>query len=132
MYCVESSVWVKVASMHLEGLAARWLQSAERRVKQVGWDAFCAMINERFGHDQHETLSYQLLHIKQVWSVADYVDQFLALVDQLAAYESDANPLYYVMHFVDGLHDDIKSVVMIQHPATLDSACVLALMQEAL
>jgi hypothetical protein len=30
MYGVESVIWVKVASMHLEGPATRWLQSAER------------------------------------------------------------------------------------------------------
>jgi hypothetical protein len=32
IYGVESVIWVKVASMHLEGLATRWLQSVERRV----------------------------------------------------------------------------------------------------
>jgi hypothetical protein len=32
MYGVESTLWVKVASMHLEGLAVRWLQSAERHL----------------------------------------------------------------------------------------------------
>jgi hypothetical protein len=31
---------------------------------------------------------------------------------------------------VDGLHDDIKSVVMIQRTSTLDTACALALVQE--
>jgi hypothetical protein len=65
MYDVESNLWVRVASMHLEGPAAHWLQSVERRVKQVGWDAFCAMIHDRFGHDQHETLIHQLFHIKR-------------------------------------------------------------------
>jgi hypothetical protein len=34
------------------------------------------------------------------------------------------------MRFVDGLRDDIKSMVMIQRPSTLDSACALALVQE--
>lgn len=34
------------------------------------------------------------------------------------------------MRFVDGLCDDIRSMVMIQCPSTLDSACVLALVQE--
>jgi hypothetical protein len=52
------------------------------------------------------------------------------LVDQLVAYEYEANPLYYAMHFVDGLRDDIRFVVMIQRPATLDSTCALALIQE--
>jgi hypothetical protein len=31
---------------------------------------------------------------------------------------------------VDGPHDDIKSIVMIQRPSTLDTACALALVQE--
>jgi hypothetical protein len=46
------------------------------------------------------------------------------------SYESDANPLYYAMRFIDGLCDDIKQMVMIQRPSTLDSACALALVQE--
>jgi hypothetical protein len=62
--------------------------------------------------------------------VNEYVIQFSELVDQLMAYESDANPLYYVMRFVDGLKPEIKSMVMIQHPATLDVVCALALVQE--
>jgi uncharacterized protein (DUF4213/DUF364 family) len=75
-------------------------------------------------------LIHQLFHIKQIGSVVEYVDKFSTLVDQLAVYESNANPLYYTMCFIDGLRNDIKSVVMIQRPATLDSACVLALVQE--
>jgi hypothetical protein len=46
-------------------------------------------------------------------SIQDYVDQFSVLVDQLATYISDADPLYYAMRFVDGLQDDIKSMVVI-------------------
>jgi hypothetical protein len=88
------------------------------------------MVHDRFGHDQHEALIRQLFHICQVGSVAEYVDHFLGLVDQLAACESNANPLYYAMCFVDGLHQDIKSMVMIQRPSTLDSAAALALVQE--
>jgi hypothetical protein len=58
------------------------------------------------------------------------VEQFSELVDQLLSYESDANPLYYAMRFVDGLRDDIKQMVMIQRPSMLDSACALALVHE--
>jgi hypothetical protein len=58
------------------------------------------------------------------------VELFSALVDQLAAYESDANPLHYATHFVDGLCDDIHSMVMIQRSATFDYSCALALVQE--
>jgi hypothetical protein len=91
---------------------------------------FYSWIHDRFRHDQHEALIRQLFHIKQSGLVQAYVDQFSVMVDQLVAYESDANPLYYAMRFVDGLRDDSRSVVMIQRPSTLDSACALALVQE--
>jgi hypothetical protein len=130
MYGVEPSLWVRVVSMHVEGADARWLQSVERCLCTTGWDEFYALVHERFRRDQHESLIHQLFHIRQGGSVAEYVEQFLVLVNQLASYESNPNPQYYVMCFVDRLHDDNKSMVMIQHPSTLVSACALSLMQE--
>jgi hypothetical protein len=85
MYEVESSLWIKVASMHLEGAAARWFQSAERRLRDASWTEFCAKVHDRFGRDQHEALIRQLFHIRQTSSVSEYVEQFLSLIDQLAA-----------------------------------------------
>jgi hypothetical protein len=130
MYVVESSLWVRVASMHMEGSAARWLQSMERRIKGLSWGEFCALVHERFGRDQHEAFIRQLFHIRQTGSVTEYVDKFSVLVDQLMAYEEKANPLHYAMRFVDGLKEDVKSMVMIQRPSNLDVACALALVQE--
>jgi hypothetical protein len=52
------------------------------------------------------------------------------LLDQLTTYESEANPLYYATRFVDGLREEIRSMVMIQRPTTFDVACALALVQE--
>lgn len=51
-------------------------------------------------------------------------------MDHLSAYEANADLLYYTIRFVDGLRYDIKSVIMIQCPTSLDSACSLALIQE--
>jgi hypothetical protein len=83
-----------------------------------------------FEQDQHEALIRKLSHIHQITSVTAYVDQFFALVDQVTAYEYEANLLYYSTHFVDGLREDIKAMVMIQRPSTFDAACALALVQE--
>jgi hypothetical protein len=130
MYGVESPLWIKVASMHLEGTTAHWFQSTERRLRQSSWEMFCALIHDRFSRDQHEALIHQLFHIHQVGIVSDYVEHFSTLVDQLAAYEAKSNPLYYATRFMDVLHDYIKSVVMIQCPSSLDSACALTLVQE--
>jgi hypothetical protein len=81
MYGVEPSLWVRVMSMHVEGIAARWLQSVEHRLHSVGWTEFCAMVHGRFGHDQHKALIHQLFHIRQSGIVTKYVEQFSTLVD---------------------------------------------------
>lgn len=88
------------------------------------------MVMERFGRDEHEILIRQLFHIKQTDSVSDYVEKFCGFVDQLASYESKTDPLYYTMKFIDGLQDEIKSSVLVQRPSDLDTACVLARLQE--
>jgi hypothetical protein len=116
--------------MYFDGPAARWLQSVEHRAKLVSWDVFCKLVHDRFGCDQHEILVRQLFHIRQSGSVADYVEEFAQLVDQLAAYKSTTDPLYYTLRFIDGLREDIKSVVLVQRPHDLDTACVLAALQE--
>ena len=54
------------------------------------------------------------------------------MVDQLLAYGRNTDPIYYAMRFVDGLRADIRVVVHMQRPQNLDTACVLALLQEEL
>lgn len=130
MYGVDESLWIKVATMHFSGVAARWLQAVERKLKGCSWYRFCNLIDDRFGRDQHETLICQLFNIKQIGSASAYVEKFSELVDQLTAYESHTDTLYYTMKFVDGLRDDIKSTIMVQRPSNLDTACSLALVQE--
>lgn len=88
MFGIDPSMWIKVASMHLKGVAARWLQSVERRVRTATWSQFCEMVHMRFGRDQHELLLRQLFQIRQTHTVQEYIDKFVVLVDQLAAYDS--------------------------------------------
>jgi hypothetical protein len=46
MYAVESSLWIRVASMHLKGVAARWFQSLEKQVKALSWEEFCVLVHD--------------------------------------------------------------------------------------
>lgn len=63
-------------------------------------------------------------------SAAEYIEQFSVLVDHLPAYETNTDPLYHTMCFIDGLRSDIKYVIMVHRPSTLDTACALALVLE--
>ena len=130
MYSVDSSYWVRLALNQLDGPAARWSQYVAKRLKQSSWSLFSSMLLEHFGRDQQESLIRQLYHIRQTSTVADYVERFSELVDQLVAYEHSTDPKYYTIRFIDGLRDDIRSTVLVQRPSTLDTACSLALLQE--
>jgi len=130
MYSVPSEIWIRVAGHYCKGPAARWLQSVERRVATMEWQDFCSLLLDRFGRDEHDVLIRQLLHIRQTSTVAEYITQFAELIDQLAAYESPIDPRHYTMKFIDGLRADIRSIVLLQRPKDLDTACLLASLQE--
>jgi hypothetical protein len=55
MYEVDTSIWVKVASMHFEGPVlggySQW-----NRVRTANWSELCSWIHDRLGRDQHELL----------------------------------------------------------------------------
>jgi len=130
MYGVHPSMWIKCSTMQFTGPARRWFQSVERNLVGVDWPSFCRMIRERFCRDQHELLLRTYLHIRQTTTVQDYVDRFVDLIEQLSAYTPNPDHIAYVTRFVDGLRDDIRTVVFVQRPKDLDSACILALLQE--
>jgi hypothetical protein len=130
MYSIHPSGWVRVATHHFTHAAARWLQSGESEIQHVSWETFSNLIHERFSRDQHELLLRQLFHIKHTSTISDYIDKFTDLYEQLKAYNPNPNKLYFTTRFVDGLCEDIRSVVMASRLQDLDTACTLALLQE--
>jgi len=88
------------------------------------------MLHERFGRDQHQILIHRMFHIHQESTVTDYVERFSELIDQLKAYNPNIDMIYYTTRFVDGLREDIRSVIVVQRPQNLDTAYTLALLQE--
>jgi hypothetical protein len=116
--------------MHFSGAGKRWLSSIEDQLEGLSWSDFTSQLLLRFARDEHELLLHRLFQIRQIGSVIEYIDQFVALVDDLKAYAKHPDPLYYTQRFIDGLRDDIKAVLLVQRPSSLDTACVLAQLQE--
>lgn len=122
MYSVPSMIWIRVAKQHLDKGPARWFQSIEPTLDFSDWKNFCRLLHDRFDRDQKELLIRQLFHVKQTSSVADYITQFTELVDQLSAYSSTTDPMYFTMRFIDGLRPEIKAIVLVLRPPDLDTA----------
>jgi hypothetical protein len=118
--------------MHFVAAAKRWFNSVESQLQQCSWDRFAELVMSRFGQEHHELLLRQLFQIRHTRTVQEYIDQFSAIVDQLGAYHSTTDPLFFTMRFLDGLKDHIRIPVSMQRPQKWDTACVLALLQEDL
>jgi hypothetical protein len=132
MYEVDECRWIQIASMSFTDAAARWFQSVETKLRHASWQEFIIALLDHFGREQKEVLIRQLFHIKQNGTMVDYVGKFARLVDQLTAYGHVTEPVYYAMHFVDGLRDDNRVVVSLHHPSTFDTSASLALLQDDL
>jgi hypothetical protein len=102
--------------MYFEGSAVFWVQSMESRIREMGWETLCAALSARFGRDQHNLLIRQFYHIHQTGSVAEYVGNFDQLMHQLLAHENNLTSTMITARFVDGLKDEIKTVIIIQRP----------------
>lgn len=94
------------------------------------WSTFYRALRNCFDRDQHEFLLCQLNHIRQNSSVQDYVDRFSDLVNQLHAYDTSTNQLHYITRFIDSLYPDIRVVLLVHRPDSLDTVYTLALPQE--
>ncbi|CAD6222789.1 unnamed protein product [Miscanthus lutarioriparius] len=87
-------------------------------------------LHDRFDRDQKEALIRQLFHIKQTSTVSDYVERFSILIDRLKSYYASTDPLFYTMRFIDGLRPDLKAMILVSRPQTLDAAICMALVRE--
>lgn len=96
----DPAVWIAVAAMQFEGPAARWLSSVQHKFERASWQEFSTAVVQRFGQNQHQTLVRRLYRLRQTDSVEDYILEFSALMDQLAAYEPNPD----MMHYTYSLH----------------------------
>ena len=130
MYVVDPSLWVSVATMYVEGAAAGWYESIENTPATANWTAFYQALHDRFDRDQKEALIRQLFHIKQTSTVSDNVERFSVLIDHLKSYCASTDPLFYTMRLIDGLRPNLKAMILVSRPQTLDAAICMALVQE--
>jgi hypothetical protein len=73
---------------------------------------------------------HQIPALKQTRSIDEYIEKFEDLRHQLLLHDPSASIVFFVARFLDGLHDEIWSVISIHRPQDMDTVCPLVLMQE--
>jgi hypothetical protein len=76
MFSTHESFWVPLSTLHFKGAAGIWLQAVHKRLQGLDWISFTSLLSTRFGRDRHQLLIRQFYAIKQITSVAEYIERF--------------------------------------------------------
>lgn len=94
------------------------------------WEDFCFELCEQFGHEEYQSVFRQFFHLGQSGTVADYIEKFTEMMHALKAHHSSWDPNFFPSHFVEGLRDVVKAVVLVHRPKDLATAISVACLQE--
>uniref|UniRef100_A0A0A9D1W1 Reverse transcriptase domain-containing protein n=1 Tax=Arundo donax TaxID=35708 RepID=A0A0A9D1W1_ARUDO len=132
MYNVPSHSWASFATMHFTSTAALWLQTYEIMHRIDSWPELVVAVNNKFGKDKYQQYIDELLHIQQISTVGAYHAKFEELMHRVLIHNGSYDETFFVSRFIQGLKEEIRSVIKLHKPRTVDSALSLARMQEEL
>lgn len=130
VYSVGEQLKTRFAALNFSGAAASWLQTAERRGRELNWDKFCQVVFDHFDRNQYQLQLRQLDDLRQTGSVADYLEKFEQLSRGILLYNASYDDTYFVVRFLGGLKEEICSAILLHQPKDVQYASTLALLQE--
>jgi len=130
IYQLPESLWVDTASMHLQENAAKWWQTYKLQHSNVTWSTFSAALQTTFGPDDHWYALNELMDLKQTDTVEDYTTRFKSLQFDVTLHGCSYDDMFFATHYIRGLREDIRAVVEPQRPTTVETAMVIAKIQQ--
>jgi hypothetical protein len=80
LYNIPFHLWVPFATINFKGNAEFWLQSYEASHTINSWVELCIAVDTKFGKDIYHHVMRDLLNLKQVGTVEDYLEKFEHIV----------------------------------------------------
>jgi hypothetical protein len=125
---VPESLRTRYATLNFTDRALLWLETIEASGRIEEWPTLCQLVFNRWGKDQHQIFMRQILSLKQSGPVTKYIEKFDDLRHQLLLHDPSTSNVFFVARFLEGLREDIRSVIVIHRPQDMDTVCSLALM----
>ncbi|KAK0588913.1 hypothetical protein LWI29_007029 [Acer saccharum] len=108
---------VKIASIHLEGKALQWHQMhVKNRMTRdpPSWEEYVKALNIRFGDNVFEDPMADLMNLKQLGTLQDYMDKFDVALSRVSLTKE-----YAISCFISGLRVELQGLVRIFNPTNL-------------
>ncbi|XP_026415231.1 uncharacterized protein LOC113310676 [Papaver somniferum] len=123
---------VHVASMYLEGKTDVWLHDYQVGKEVVRWETFMKDICSHFQELGHDDIVGEFNKLSQVGTVSEYQEIFEEFKALMLAKNKHLTEDYFTSSFISGLKEELRIVVQMFSPATLEKAIYLARMHEML
>lgn len=130
LFDLPPNLWATMASLNMDGIAAKWLQVYKQKQVVADWESFIQAVESKFGDNDYREALTQLLELQQTDSLETYMASFEELQYQLSMHNNGLDELFFVTQFIKGLKAEVSSVVQSQVPDTLQRAMLLAKIQQ--
>lgn len=115
-----------IAAMHTSGSPRYWYKSFMVGKNKVSWQQFTQAFLARFGELETELVFDKFKKLQQTTTVEAYFDEFEKCRGQLLSKIPSLTQEYFLENFVGGLQGEIKGMIRLLEPATLEQALKLA------
>lgn len=118
---------VQMAGLHMMGTALAWICGLRRNRLITTWPHHVEDLREQFGIDIFENKLEELTRLQQTTSVANYIDRFEALLNEVDGQDEKA----LITYFGRGLTEELRRQLKISRLGTLREAFATAKVYEA-
>nr|XP_027071904.1 uncharacterized protein LOC113696724 [Coffea arabica] len=130
LYGILDSQKMLIVGMHLEGRANVWFQSFKQDKRTFGWEEFKEGMSRRFGDLGDEDGVEEFNKLQQSSTVMAYQEKFEELRAIVLLRNQGLSESYFVSSYLSGLQEELKALVKMHKPQTLQEAFEVARWQE--
>ncbi|XP_026415875.1 uncharacterized protein LOC113311250 [Papaver somniferum] len=123
---------VHMATLYLDGKADVWFQDYQIGKGILYWEDFIIDVCTRFQELGHDSVIGEFNKLDQTNTVLEYQERFEELKDLMLAKNPSLPEDYFIQSFISGLKEDIRLVVRMFTPSTLQQTIFLARRQECI
>jgi hypothetical protein len=132
LYQIPPAFRVSTAFIHMSGSTAHWFQTYKQNPGFQQWDQFVQSVVSEFATDTHRSKTMELLSLKQICTIEDYIQAFEQLVYHIKLYDSSISTTMLTAQFIMGFKEDLRFPVEMHLLDSVVKVVVLASIQEKL
>ncbi|KAJ1702741.1 hypothetical protein LUZ63_002520 [Rhynchospora breviuscula] len=122
VYQIPAELRTRMAVLSFTGEASAWYRHFRLGMENPPWDIFVEEVFARFTENAAQELIGEFKRVHQLGRVADYIKHFDGLRGKLMHERPYLPNDFYVSAFIEGLKEDIRPLVTMFNPKSLNEA----------